>query len=89
MGIRIILYKGCKMQRERLEKIRQVLNLDKNKCTLFPVTDRILRIFFDDTVKQHDLDLIRYKMRKCCEVKLFNPHTLDLLRKRNLHAEAY
>ena len=76
------------MQKERLDNIRQLLNLDKNKCTLFPVTDRILRIFFDDAVKQHDLDLIRYKMRKCCEVKIFNAHTLDLLRKNNRSAEA-
>lgn len=76
------------MQREKLDKIRQALNLDKEKCTLFPLTDRILRIFFDDTIKQQDVDLIKYKMRKCCDVRLFNPHTLDLLRKRNLNVEA-
>lgn len=76
------------MQRENLEKIRRTLNLNKEKCTLFPITDRILRIFFDDKIKQQDVDLIQYKMRKCCDVKLFNPHTVDLLRKRNAAVEA-
>jgi hypothetical protein len=76
------------MKQDKLEKIRQALNLDKEKCTLFPLTERILRIFCDDEIKQHDVDLIKYKMRKCCDVKLFNPHTLDLLRKRNLNVEA-
>ena len=70
------------MQREKLEKIQQILKLDKEKCTLFPLTDRIFRIFFDEAIKQQDVDLIQYKMRNCCEVKLYNPHTLDLLRKR-------
>ena len=75
------------MQSQRLEKIRQTLNLDEKKCTLFPVTDKIMRILCDDKIKQQDIDLIRYKMRKYCDVKLFNSHALDLLRKRNLTAE--
>ena len=74
------------MQRERLEEIRQALNLDKEKCTLFPLTDKVLRIFFDDKIKQQDINLIQYKMSACCNVRLFNPYTLDVIRKNGINS---
>ncbi len=73
------------MKRTEYEaKIRELLGLDEEKCILFFITDKTLRIFFDNEIKQHDIDLIEYKMRNCCDVRVFNPHTLDLMRRHSL-----
>lgn len=77
-----ILFKVEIMKRiENQEEIREALSLDQDKCVVFPLTENILRIFFDEEIQEHEIERLKQKMRHCCEVALFNSHTVDIIKK--------
>lgn len=72
------------MKRENCNIVIQtVLGLDSEKYTLVPLTERVVRIYFDDEVREADIQRIKYRVKNYCDVTQYNPYTIDLLRKNS------
>lgn len=75
------------MKKEDSHKvIHTMLGLNSETCTLVPLTDRVIRIYFDDKIREADVQRIKYKIKDYCEVTQYNHYTLDLLKKKSLNS---